>query len=668
MSEIITFGVPLWLSVGAVVIALLIFLYKKMGQRRERALQVFAAPHLLGKLCSNVSSQRRLLKRILLLAAIACCFTALARPQYGYKWIDVKRKGIDILFAVDTSKSMLAEDVSPNRLKRARFAILDFVGQLQGDRVGIMPFAGAAFLMCPMTIDYSAFESSLGAIDTTIIPKGGTDLAAVITEAEKVLSNEANHKILVLITDGENLQGDVLKAATAAAEKGMTIYSVGVGSREGELIPFHQNGKSGFVKDEAGNFITSRLDENMLTQIAELTGGLYVPLGSSGEGLQAIYQKKLSLIPKEDVAEKRHKVALERFVWPLGAAIVLLMFEFLLGGRKSTHGLRMPFIKTAGRRNKQKMTAVLLLLFGLGTLVPAQQAEASKGEDAYGRGDFITASTFYDELLQESPNDARLHYNYGTAAYKNNMFEDAAKAFGEALKSDDLGLQKEAYYNRGNALFQRGNETLQTDPQHTIKMWTEAVASFDGALQLDSKNDDAHYNLELVKKSLEELKKQQEQQDQEKKYQDQKSDDGKEQQDDQGQQKESGDQGEETKEEQSSDNDSGQQESPEDGQEQQKDSQSEKKGEEAEQDQKDASAGKEESGEDEQDAEEQEAAREKEQQEAAARDLERRSQGRMTEDEAKQLLNSLKDETGELNFVPAAISSGARDQKISKDW
>ncbi len=667
MSEIITFGTPLWFSVGAVVIALLIFLYTKMAQRREQTLQVFAAPHLLGKLCSNVSSKRRLLKRILLLAAIACCFTALARPQYGYKWIDVKRKGIDILFAVDTSKSMLAEDVSPNRLKRAKFAILDFVGQLQGDRVGIMPFAGAAFLMCPMTIDYSAFESSLGAIDTTIIPKGGTDLAAVIAEAEKVLSNEANHKILVLITDGENLQGDVLKAATAAADKGMTIYSVGVGSSEGELIPFNRDGKSGFVKDESGNFITSRLDENMLTQIAELTGGLYVPLGSRGEGLQTIYQKKLSLIPKEEVAEKRHKVALERFVWPLGAAIVLLMFEFLLGGRKSARGLRIPFIKTAGRRNKQKMAAVLLLLFGLGALVSVEQAEASKGEDAYGNGDFLTASMVYDELLQESPNDARLHYNYGTAAYKNNMFEDAAKAFSEALKSDDLELQKEAYYNRGNALFQRGNETLQTDPQHTIKMWTEAVASFDGALQLDSMNDDAHYNLDLVKTTLEELKKQQEQQDQEKKDQDQQSDDEKEQQGDQDQ-KESKDQGEQTKEDKSSDNDSGKQESQEEGQEQQKDSESEKQGEEAEQDQKDASAGEEEQGEDEQGAEEQEAAREKEQQEAAARAMERRSQGKMTEEEAKQLLNSLKDETGELDFVPAAISSGTRDQKISKDW
>jgi Ca-activated chloride channel homolog len=674
MSEMITFGAPLWFPAGGVVIVLLFFLYKKIAVSRQRELQKFAASHLLGKLCRNVSSTRRLLKKILLLAAIACCFVALARPQYGFKWIDVKRKGIDILFAVDTSKSMLAEDVRPNRLKRAKFAIMDFIGQLEGDRVGLMPFAGSAFLMCPLTIDYSAFEGSLEAIDTTIIPKGGTDLAAAIDEAGSILSNEANHKILVLITDGENLEGDVLQAAKTAAEQGMTIYTVGVGTSDGELIPLNRNGKSGFVKDESGDFIISRLDEAMLTKMADATGGLYVPLGSRGEGLQTIYQEKLSLIPKEELAEKRHKVALERFVWPLGAAIIFLMFEFMVGGRKSTRSLRIPFIKTAGRRKQQKAAASLLLFFMLGSFVSLQQAEASTGEDAYSEGDFLTASMFYDEQLQESPSDARLHYNYGTAAYKNNMFEDAAKAFTEALKSDDLGLQKEAYYNRGNALFQRGNETLQTDPQHTIQMWEQAAASFDGALQLDSVNEDASYNLEIVKQKLEELKKQQEkqeQQDQEKKEQDQdqKKNDQKEQQGDQ-EQKENQEQGEQGEENDSSQNGSEQQESQEEEQDQQKDSQEEKEDgdEQTKQDQKDSSAG--EDGEQQESAQqdaEQEAAEEQEQ-EAKARDQERRLQGKMTREEAKQLLNSLKDEEGELNFIPFGVSGEAKDQETVKDW
>ncbi len=569
---------------------------------------------------------------------------------------------------------MLAEDVRPNRLKRAKFAILDFVGQLEGDRVGLMPFAGSAFLMCPMTIDYSAFESSLDAVNTTIIPRGGTDLATAISEAERILSNEANHKILVLITDGENLEGDVLKAAQAAAEKGMTIYTVGVGTSEGELIPLNRNGRAGFVKDESGKFITSQLDETALTEIAETTGGLYVPLGAGGEGLQTIYQEKLSLIPKEELAEKRHKVPLERFVWPLGAAIVLLMFEFMMGGRKSTRSLRIPFIKTAGRRKKQQAAATLLLFVALAFSV--QQAEASKGEDAYREGDFLTASMFYDEQLQESPQDSRLHFNYGTAAYKNNMYEDAIKAFAEALKSDDLGLQEEAYYNRGNALFQRGNETLQTDPQHTIELWEQAVSSFDGSLQLNSMNEDAAYNLKFVKQKLEELKKQQEEQQEQKDQEQQDKDESKEQEQDKEQQGDQGqqdseEQGEQEKEQDSSDASQEQQDNKEGSQDQQNDQDADQEGQEGEEEQapqNDTAPGDEEEQQEAEAAAEQEAAEEKEEQEARARDQERRLQGRMTNEEAMQLLNSLKDEEGELNFVPSAGAESARDQEPTKDW
>ncbi|HID01645.1 MAG TPA: VWA domain-containing protein, partial [Desulfobacterales bacterium] len=555
--------------------------------------------------------------------------------------------------------------------KRAKFAIMDFVEQLEGDRVGLMPFAGSAYLMCPLTIDYSAFERSLQAINTTIIPRGGTDIARAIVEAESILTNEANHKILVLITDGENLEGNVLKAAQTAFDNGMTVYTVGVGTSDGELIPLNRNGKAGFVKDESGNFITSHLDESALTQIAEITGGLYVPLGASGEGLQTIYQKKLSLIPKEELAEKRHKVALQRFVWPLGAAIVLLMLEFMVGGRKSERGLRIPFIKTAGRRKKQKAAAVLLLVIAFSSF--SLPAEASKGEDAYNEGDFLTASVFYDEQLQESPNDARLQYNYGTTAYKNNMFEDAAKAFSEALKSDDLGLQEEAYYNRGNALYQRGNETLQNDPQHSIKMWEQAVASFDGALQLNSINDDANFNLQLVKRKLEELKKQQEQQDQkDQEKKDQEQQDQEENKDKQEDSESKGDQGEETgqdqesKEQDSSGDSDNQKENKEEQQDQQKNQDAENEGDQEQSQPEEASAGDDE--EKQKSAEEAAAEEKKQEQEARARDQQRRSEGKMTDEEARQLLNSLKDEEGELNFVPASGSGGAPQQGISKDW
>ncbi|MBU0945417.1 MAG: VWA domain-containing protein [Proteobacteria bacterium] len=677
----ITFAEPLWIGVGVVFLVGLILLYREMQHRRKKELERFAASHLLTKLCKNVSSERRTVKKVLVIAAIGCCFLALARPQYGFKWVEVKRKGIDILFAVDTSKSMLAEDIRPNRLRRAKFAIMDFVSQLEGDRVGLLPFAGSAFCMCPLTIDYDAFESTLEALDTTIIPKGGTDLAAAITEAVAVLSNEANHKILVFITDGENLEGDALGAARAAAEKGMTIYTVGVGTREGELIPLTRNGKTGFVKED-GKFITSQLDETMLTQIAEATGGLYRPLGANGEGLQDIYKEKLSLVPKEELAEKRHKVALERFVWPLGAAIVFLGLEFIVSGRKSRRAFGISFIKTAGRRRK-KAAALLLLLFLFPT---GQRAEASKGEDAYREGDYLTASQFYDERLKESPDDARLHFNYGTAAYKNNMFEEAVQAFNQALKSDDLALQQEAYYNRGNALFQRGNETRQTDPQHTMEMWQQAVDSFDGALQLDSVNDDARYNLELVKRQLEELKKQQEEEDKNKEQNQEKDKDGKqEKKDDQDQgesQDQDQDQNQDQNQNQGQDQDqnqdqedkeqaaSGQDQENKDGQQNQQD-QAEQSKESPDQSQakKDSSGDKEgDQAEQPETGEEPAVSEEEQEQQAQARDQQRRLQGKMTREEARQLLNSFKDKEGELNFIPASVTGQGQDQETRKDW
>ncbi len=695
----IHFAKPHYLILGLITIVGLIFLFRKMQQLREQQLQKFAASHLLGKLCANVSAERRTVKKALVLAAIFCCFVALARPQHGSKWVEVKRKGIDILFAVDTSKSMLAEDVRPNRLQRAKFAILDFVGQLEGDRVGLMPFAGSAYLMCPLTIDYGAFESSLDAVNTTIIPKGGTDLAAAIREAGSVLSNEANHKILVFITDGENLQGDALKAAEKAAEEGMTIYTVGVGTQTGELIPLSRNGKTGFVKDKDGKFITSHLDETALTKIAEVTGGLYVPLGAGGEGLQTIYQEKLSLVPKEELAEKRHKVPLERFVWPLGAAIVLLMLEFVVSGRKSARSFKIPFIKTAGRRDK--VTAALLLLFLLGSpLIHA--ARASEGEDAYRKGDYLTAAEFYDEALQKTPDDARLHFNYGTAAYKNNMYDEAAKAFQEALKSDDLALQEEAYFNRGNALFQQGSESVQTDAQHSMEMWQQALDSYDGALQLNSMNDDARFNQELVKRKLEELKKQQEEQDkQDQKNKDDKKDDKKqdkdknkdqngEQQDDQkGDQK--GEQQQEDESGQQQDKQQGDQQKDKSGEQQDKqgDKQQNQGGQQDKdkQDQDSAAAGNgsqqdeekqdsaaAENGKQKADEEKTgeasaaEKAAEQAEEQAKARDVRRHSMGKMTREEAKQLLNSLKDEEGELNFIPASGQGTADNQTIEKDW
>jgi len=278
------FAHSIWLIAGFAACTILGFGFYHFRKTGQAALKKFAAVHLLKRLTESVSPGRRMAKRILLLVAVASIFVALARPQVGYQWKEIKRKGIDILLAVDTSKSMLATDVRPNRLERSKLGILDFVSRLEGDRVGLIPFAGTAFLMCPLTLDYDAFRQSLETLDTQIIPQGGTDIATAIREAETAFSNNANHKILVLVTDGEDLEGEALSAAKAAAQKGMVIYTVGVGTPAGELIPLKDSSQGvQFVKDAKGQVVKSRLDEKMLGEIAQVTGGQYEPtFGTAG--------------------------------------------------------------------------------------------------------------------------------------------------------------------------------------------------------------------------------------------------------------------------------------------------------------------------------------------------------------------------------------------------
>jgi Ca-activated chloride channel family protein len=180
--------------------------YWLFDARQRAALAKFASPHLLAQLTASISRGRRLLKRLLFITGVAFLFIALARPQWGFHWEEAHRKGIDILFAVDTSNSMLAQDVKPSRLARAKLAVNDLVNKLGGDRVGLIAFAGTAFLQSPLTLDYDAFLQTLDALDTKVIPEGGTDVAAAILTAEDTFGKEEkNVKIIVLITDGEDL-------------------------------------------------------------------------------------------------------------------------------------------------------------------------------------------------------------------------------------------------------------------------------------------------------------------------------------------------------------------------------------------------------------------------------------------------------------------------------
>jgi Ca-activated chloride channel family protein len=265
------------------------------------------------------------------------CLLALLRPQWGFKWQEVKRKGLDIIIALDTSKSMLANDIKPSRLERAKLAIDDFTREFKGDRIGLIAFAGSAFLECPLTIDYGGFLLALEDINVNSISKGGTSISSAIKEALRSYpAAEAKFKVLIIITDGEDPEGDPLRLAEEAKKAGIIICCIGIGTQEGELVFLgRDDGSKEFLKDNQGNAVKSRLNEEILQKIVLATGGTYIRSTNTDFGLGLLYQGRLSKMEKREFAAKMSKLYQERFQIPLAIGLILILLEILISDRKN---------------------------------------------------------------------------------------------------------------------------------------------------------------------------------------------------------------------------------------------------------------------------------------------------------------------------------------------
>ena len=535
------FALPVWLYVGLAICSLLALFFWWSDRRRRDVLRSFVSQHLLAELTANFSPVRRLAKRVLFVAALACFFIALARPQYGHRWQEVKRKGVDVVVAVDVSRSMLTQDVKPSRLERAKLAVRDLVKMADGDRLALIPFAGSAYVMCPPTLDYDVFLSSLDSLSPELMPLPGTDIATAMQAAEDLLGKaKGSRKILILLTDGEDLAGSALAQAKRAAAQEIVIYTVGIGTPAGDLIPVpNANGGVDFLKDEKGQIVKSRLDETMLKKIAEITGGSYA-LQSSHGGVEKIYGEKIQIIPNHELSSRMEKIPLERFVWPLTAGILLLVMEFLLRERKSQ------FFNCGA----QALTMAVLLAAGALLATPVVYAEPTPEAKDYK--EFSKLAEKYKKQLVKRPDDVVLNYDYGTASYKLGHYETASNAFQKALGSSDLRLENYAYYNYGGTLYRRGEQTEKSDPDTTRKFWRESIQAYQNAVKLNPADKEAEDNIKFVQKRLNELpppqnqeqqdnnqqqqQNQQDQQQQGNKEQNQNNQSSKDKQDSQGQQ------------------------------------------------------------------------------------------------------------------------------------
>jgi Ca-activated chloride channel family protein len=332
----IHFAQPFFFN-GVFVVALIAVMVLFLIKLRRKTVHQFGEKKLAVFTARSFSIQRFMWKEVLTVTVFLLSVIALTRPQWGFDWQEVRRQGLDVLVLIDTSKSMLTEDVKPNRLERAKLAVKDLLKKLKGDRIGMIAFAGDAFLTCPLTADYSGFVLSLDNLDADSIPRGGTDLGKAIQESLKGYEDvPAQYKAVIVLTDGENWEGDPVQWAKVAAQKKIRIYTVGIGTREGELIrQVQENGEAGFVKDASGNFVKSRLNESVLKEIAAVTGGAYVRSSGAELGLDYIYDNYLSRLEKRDIESKMEQRYYERFQVPLFLAFLILVLELCLSARRS---------------------------------------------------------------------------------------------------------------------------------------------------------------------------------------------------------------------------------------------------------------------------------------------------------------------------------------------
>lgn len=328
------FAEPRWLWLALLGPLLLIGLQRYSAWARKRQLAQIAAPDFVADLTRSHSPARRALKNTLLVLGIAGIGLALARPQWGELAEASHLLGQDTVFIVDCSRSMLASDVAPSRLGRAKLAILDYVQRYGHGRVGLVAFAGQAFLQCPLTFDYGAFQDALAIIDDKTIPVLGTDIGRALDEGFRAMDKSERLKLLVLLTDGEDLEKGGIKVAETLAKQGVVVFTVGVGTPAGsEIQIINEQGRPELVHDNKGEVVQSHLDEPTLRQIARVTHGAYYPLGPVGEGLAKVRLDVENLDLNSGSAPRR-KLGVDRFHLPVAIVLGLLIVESLLGTRR----------------------------------------------------------------------------------------------------------------------------------------------------------------------------------------------------------------------------------------------------------------------------------------------------------------------------------------------
>ena len=486
--------------IALAVIPLLLILYFFVLNWKKRTIKKIGDAALVKEMIKNYAPQKFALKFLLVLLAITSGVFALANLRSPKSMEQVSRNGIDVMIALDVSKSMLAQDIKPNRLERAKQAISKLIDKLNNDRIGIVVFAGRAYLQMPLTGDHGAAKMYLSSASTDIVPTQGT----VISDALKMCyasfnSKEKKYKAVVLISDGEDHDEGALKIAEQMADEGIAINTVGIGSPQGSTIIDELTNQP--KQDASGNTVITKLNEDELMKIAEKGKGSY-QLFTNADELVSKLETQLGSMDQRTVTEDSLVNYKYFFPYFLMLSFVLLVIELFISERKSIGNWQ-----SAIGRSSKKLVAILFIAYCLIPFTAKAQNEKvliKKGNEAYEKKEYDNAITLYQQATEKNPANSTAQYNLGNALYKNKKIDEAVQAYDEALVNASSKTDKsKSFYNKGVVL--QNNKKLP-----------ECIDAYKNALKLNPQDEDARQNLQ---KAL-----QQQKQDQQNKNKDKKDD------------------------------------------------------------------------------------------------------------------------------------------------
>ena len=512
------FADPIYLYLLAVIPVLAVIRFLTYRNQKKR-LRKFGDPKLLRELMPDVSRFRPAVKFWILQGALALLIVMLARPQFGTKINNEQRVGIETIIAMDISNSMMAEDITPSRLDRSKMMVENLVDHFTNDKIGLIVFAGDAFVQLPITSDYVSAKMFLSSIDPSMMATQGTDIARAIDMATHSFTQEEGiGKAIIVITDGEDHEGGALEAAKAAKDAGMRVYVLGVGSTKGAPIPIP--GSNDFMKDNTGNTVMSALNEDMCRQVAQAGGGAYIHV-ENNSAAQDQLDKELDKLAKKETTSTVYSEFDEQFQAVAILALLLLILEICIFDRRN------PLLKRLSLFGSKKKAAATMLLLMVAATASAQTADRQyirEGNKQFRLGQYDKAEVSYRKAVEKNPKNPQAAYNLGNALMAQKKDSAAVQQFEQSTRIETNPLRKAAAYHNMGVICQ------------THKMYGEAIEAYKNALRNNPNDDETRYNLVLCKhmkkKQDEKQKQNQQNKDDQNKKDDQKKDDKKDQKQD----------------------------------------------------------------------------------------------------------------------------------------